>query len=222
MSLSFRSFKTVPTIEHIRKEYPLVKALLFDMDGTLFDTEKIHAQALINLASFYKITPPLEMEPLYELMVGKADHLLFEIIKSWEGIPSHWDSQAFILEKNFHLLELLRTIPAESYFAKPVQFLLNEAKTQQFFLGLVTSSEKIITDYLLSQTGLNNYFHLTLTRDDCLKHKPDPFPYLKAQEICGLNSDEIIIFEDSQVGLQAAKASGAKVIKVEWYQSKLG
>jgi HAD superfamily hydrolase (TIGR01509 family) len=211
------SFKNIPTIHEIKNGYPSVRALFFDMDGTIFNTEFIHAEALLKMALKYQIKIPFNPQTMYELMVGKADHLLFDIIQSWEGVPQHWNVESFVLEKNSLVIEILQKTSLETYFATGVQKLLKEAKSNGFYLGLVTSSEKIITKKLLKLTELENFFHLILTRDDCPKHKPDPWPYLKAMEISGHETHEIIIFEDSRVGIEAAIASGNHVIKVEWY-----
>lgn len=210
-------FKNVPLIKRIKNDFPDVKALFFDMDGTLFNTEMIHAEALFKMAKKYQIRPPFDQKTVYELMVGKADHLLFDIIKDWEGVPSHWNHETFVVEKNDHFMDLLNQISSESFFMKDVENLIMEAHTSGLFLGLVTSSEKYITNELLRITGLKNIFHLIITRDDCPRHKPDPWPYIKATEVSGFLNHEILIFEDSKVGLEAATATGSHVIKVEWY-----
>lgn len=211
------SFNKVPLIKKIKNDYPDVKALFFDMDGTLFNTESIHAQALFKMALKYQIRPPFDEKTVYELMVGKADHLLFDIIKEWEGVPSHWNHETFVAEKNDHFMELLNQTSHKSYFLTDVQNLIMEAHSIGLFLGLVTSSEKIVTNELLRLTGLADIFQLVITRDDCPKHKPDPWPYIKATELSGFLNHEILIFEDSKVGLEAAMATGSHVIKVEWY-----
>jgi HAD superfamily hydrolase (TIGR01509 family) len=74
---------------------------------------------------------------------------------------------------------------------------LDEAREANMFVALVTSSEKVVTKELLIITGLDTFFDLVLTRDDCPKHKPDPWPYVKAQEISGFEKYETLIFEDS-------------------------
>jgi HAD superfamily hydrolase (TIGR01509 family) len=187
------------------------------MDGTIFNTESVHAHALLKMATIYQIKVPHPPEVIHSLMIGKADHYLFEILKDWDGIPKHWTLESFVKEKNDHILELLKLTPLESYFCREMQELLKVVKTQGFYLALVTSSEKIVTNELLKIAGLENHFHLVLTRDDCPHHKPDPWPYLKASEISGFEKHEVLIFEDSQVGLEAATLSGHQVIKVEWY-----
>lgn len=210
-------FKKVPSLSELKNGFPSLKALFFDMDGTLFNTESVHADAMMMIAKKYKIRPPYSPEQVHGLMMGKADHLVFEIIKDWEGVPREWTAVDFINEKNANLIELLKVIPSEKYFAPEVLNLINEAKAAGLFVALVTSSEKVVTMELLKITKLDSFFHYVLTRDDTPHVKPDPWPYFKAKEVSGFETHEILIFEDSNVGLEAASSSGAHVIKVEWY-----
>ena len=210
-------FKKVPTLHELKSGFPSVNALFFDMDGTLFNTESIHADAMLMIAAKYQIRPPYSAETVHALMMGKADYLVFEIIKDWEGVPRHWTAKDFIDEKNINVIELLKKTQIESYFSSDVQKLLTEARAHGLYMALVTSSEKLVTEELLKITGLSTFFNLILTRDDCLSHKPDPWPYLKAQELSNRAHHEVLIFEDSHVGLEAATSSGSHVIKVEWY-----
>lgn len=209
--------KSVPTLSVLKQSYPGLRTLLFDMDGTLFDTEKYHTLALQRIGQEQKIIPPVGPKELHQMMMGKADHLLFEIIKNWPGFPENWDVKRFIQEKNKHLLDLLKSVAGESFFSGQLKNLLIEARTEKFQIGLVTSSEKVITLELLSLAGLSEFFSFVLTRDDTLKVKPDPWPYNKAIEHFQAEAKSTLIFEDSNVGLESAIASGAQVIKVEWY-----
>jgi beta-phosphoglucomutase len=210
-------FKKVPTLDELRAGYPSLKALFFDMDGTLFNTEPVHAEGMFMIAKEFGIRSPFSPEAVHELLVGKADHLVFDIIKDWEGVPKHWMAEDFVREKNVNVLKALKKTDRNSYFEPAVAKLLDEAREANMFVALVTSSEKVVTKELLIITGLDTFFDLVLTRDDCPKHKPDPWPYVKAQEISGFEKYETLIFEDSHVGLEAASLSGAHVIKVEWY-----
>jgi HAD superfamily hydrolase (TIGR01509 family) len=210
-------FQTVPTLGELKAGFPFVKALFFDMDGTLFNTESIHAEAMLMIAKEYKIRPPFNPEVVHELMMGKADHLVFEIIKDWEGVPSAWTAENFIALKNANVIELLRKMKNSTYFSKEVSKLLNEARKSGYFIALITSSEKIVTQELLKIARLDNFFDFVLTRDDTPHVKPDPWPYLKALSVSGFEGYETLIFEDSHVGLESATLSGSHVIKVEWY-----
>src|SRR4029077_2191642 len=118
---------------------------------------------------------------------------------------------------NEHLLKILAQVDGSTYFAPKIKLLLEEAKKENLQIGLVTSSEKVITTSLLKIANLSNFFSFVLTRDDSLKVKPDPWPYLAAMKHFQASVVSTLIFEDSIVGIEAAKASGAHVIKAEWY-----
>ena len=209
--------KTIPELATLEAAYPRLQTILFDMDGTLFDTEKYHTLALQNIGREQKIHPPFGPKELHELMMGKADHLLFELIKDWPGFPKHWSVRDFVEEKNRHLLQILSRLDSSSYIAEGIEKLLKEARPANIQVGLVTSSEKIITTKLLELSKLGHYFSYILTRDDSIKVKPDPWPYLKALASLKAQTETTIVFEDSYVGLEAAAAAGVHVIKAEWY-----
>ena len=207
----------IPHLSDLTAGFPGIRGLFFDMDGTLFNTEPHHAKAFIEIGIEYQIRPPFSEDVIHELLVGKADHLVYEIVKSWQGFPAHWSVDEFVKSKNNYLLKILENSEPESFFPNSLLTLLEDAKRADFFLALVTSSEKVITERLLEIAKIQNIFDIKLTRDDCPKHKPDPWPYLEAKKLSGLDSHQILIFEDSHVGLAAATASGSHVIKVEWH-----
>lgn len=211
------SMKTVPDLTTLKAAFPSVRTLLFDMDGTLFDTEIYHTKALQNIGNEQKITPPFGPKEVHELMMGKADHLLFEIIKDWPGFPKHWDVGTFVNEKNRQLLSLLSQIDGSTYFSPLLKNLLTDATTEGFQIGLVTSSEKVITLELLKLAGLGNFFSFILTRDDTEAVKPDPWPYLRAMKHFQALPETTLVFEDSKVGMESANKAGAHLIKAEWY-----
>jgi sugar-phosphatase len=64
----------------------------------------------------------------------------------------------------------------------------------------------------LNASGLRDLFALVLSQDDVTRGKPDPQPYLLAAERLGLSPDELLVFEDTDVGVASAKAAGAQVV----------
>jgi HAD superfamily hydrolase (TIGR01509 family) len=211
------SFAQVPRLSILKAGFPGLKALFFDMDGTLFDTEKYHAEALMDLGRDHQIKAPISPDEIHALMIGKADYLLFELIKDWPGFPRSWSVEEFVADKNLRLLEILGRTQRDAFMNPNIPILLEEARTEGLFIGLVTSSERLVTKELIKTAGLESFFDLELTRDDCPLHKPHPWPYLEALRISGREPIEAMIFEDSNVGLTSALASGCHVIKVEWY-----
>lgn len=211
------TFNRYPTLPILKTNFPTLKAIFFDMDGTLFDTEIYHTKAMLKIAKEYDIKPPFSSDKVHAMLVGKADYFVFDIIKDWDGFPKHWEVTHFVNEKNKHFLEIMAGEQGQNYFAEDLALFLQEAKKENLFLSLVTSSEKLVTEKLLKLCTLSDFFDLVLTRDDCPHHKPDPWPYLHAIKTSNCLPHEVIIFEDSKVGLEAAVSSGANVIKAEWY-----
>ncbi len=209
----------IPQLSELQERFPRLRALLFDMDGTLFDTEGFHTRAFLRIGEEYQIKPPLPLKEIHALLVGKADHLVYDVVKNWEGFPDHWSAEEFVRIKSNHLLDSLKSLSPDQYFPIALAALLREARNTGLRLALVTSSEKIITRELLELAKLSDIFDLILTRDDCPHHKPHPWPYLRALETLGVSPEDSVIFEDSAVGLEAARAAGAHVVKVEWHSN---
>jgi HAD superfamily hydrolase (TIGR01509 family) len=207
----------IPSLKGLRETYPTLKALFFDMDGTLLDSEKYHTQAFLKIGRDHKIVPPHSPEVIHGLLVGRADHLVYEVVKHWPGFPAHWSVRDFVNAKNENLLSILKSVPIESFLPAAIVSLLAEAKNAGMTLALVTSSERVVTEELLRMGNVDHYFSLVITRDDVPKHKPDPYPYLKALELTGHEATEVMIFEDSEVGIEAANGSGAFVMRADWH-----
>lgn len=209
--------KQIPDLKALRNGWPALKGVLFDMDGTLLDTEKYHTQAFLKIGKDHKIVPPHAPHVIHELLVGRADHLVFEVVRHWPGFPAHWTARDFVNEKNANLLSILSHIPTADFLPAAIVSLLTEIKKSQLSLALVTSSERVVTEKLLRMGNVDSFFDLVITRDDCPVHKPDPFPYKKALEMLNLLPEEALVFEDSEVGVTAATLSGAHVVKVDWH-----
>lgn len=207
----------VPSLTGLKAGHPELKALFFDMDGTLLDTEKYHTQAFLKIGKDYGVVPPHSPEVIHGLLVGRADHLVFEVVKHWPGFPKEWTARDFVNEKNKNLLGILKSVPREKFLPEKVVALLHEAKKEMLTIALVTSSERVVTEELLRMGEIRDFFGLVITRDDCPAHKPDPWPYKKALELTKLSPHEVIIFEDSDVGISAAMGSGAHTMRADWH-----
>lgn len=213
------ALKTIPALKLIEETFPGLSAVFFDMDGTLFDTEKYHAEAMFMIGHKYHIKPPHGPKEVHAMMHGKADYLVFDIIKYWEGFPKEWTVSDFVTMKNKNLLEILSKLNPHDYYPAATANLLKELRAAGKYVALVTSSERLITLELLKLVKLDQYFDVVVTRDDCPKHKPDPWPYVDTMKKANSTPESTLIFEDSHVGLMAAEGSGAHVIKVEWFPS---
>nr|MCR5310751.1 HAD family hydrolase [Lachnospiraceae bacterium] len=102
-------------------------------------------------------------------------------------------------------------------YARRNEHLFNiiEGLRKDYHLAVVTTaSKKNVTD-ILTFFGVQDLFEFIITQEDITRPKPDPEGFLKAMNHFGINPENTVIFEDADVGIEAAKRSGAAVFKVE-------
>ena len=79
-------------------------------------------------------------------------------------------------------------------------------------MGVVSSASDWMVHQVLSQLKLSDFFEIIITKENVINHKPDPEAYLLAIEKLSLHSSEVLIFEDSEAGLIAAKKANCDTI----------
>ena len=178
--------------------------VIFDMDGTLFDSEPVHGMAWI--------------EELRALGVGfePTDY------EAWVGVPDR------VLAAKLVEQEGLSLTPGELLSRKAERFVeFGEGKFDRFEgiaealerlrlagvpMALCTSSTRRDCELSLQWTGLERYFERRVTIDDVTATKPDPDPYRRAAGLLGLEPGECLVVEDSGSGIRSAAGAGCRVI----------
>jgi HAD superfamily hydrolase (TIGR01509 family) len=183
----------------------LTKALLWDNDGVLVDTEHLYFEATQRVMATAGVELTEEQYIDHFLVEGKgAWHLLEECGVSADGIARLRD------ERNDLYGCLLREGPR----AIPGVAETLQALRGRYVMGVVTSSRKDHFDLIHEHTGLLQYFDFVLTASDYPRVKPYPDPYLAAVERSGVGADSCIAIEDSERGLEAATLAGVRCIVV--------
>ena len=181
------------------------KAIFWDNDGVLVETEHLYFQATQHVLASVGIR--LTQEEYIELFLvqGKgAWHLAEE-----RGIaPSDIDR----LRNERNALYADRLAQAARLTADITRVL--EALHGKYVMGVVTSSRKDHFDLIHRTTGLLKYFDFVLTASDFSRVKPDPEPYLRAVERSGVGREACVAIEDSERGLASAKGAGISCIVV--------
>lgn len=209
-------FTQVPSLSTLLSPQPDLRGVLFDMDGTIFNTEPIHAEVFVELAQELKVNLPSQAE-LDHRFKGMTDRQVLEHARSWLGFPDDLSFDEFIQLKNTKLLKVIASSDPSAWTSKSVFGLLNEIKDRKFLLGVITSSERVITEALLKKAGIREHFDLIITLQDVTDPKPHPGPYIKGMQLLGLGRLECLIFEDSATGLKAGVDSGARTVQVKWW-----
>ena len=206
----------VANFKDISTKYPEVRTFVFDMDGTVMFTERLHAMA-INQILENNQEKPFEIETLERICIGFNDEVVFNKLQK-DRMLKDLNLDQFIADKKVVFFELLKKTNPKDIFKTQVKKLLKDIKNSKAQLALVTSSERETTHQLLDFLGIKEFFDLIVTREDTSKNKPDPAPYNYAfKTLKQTDPKTCLIFEDSEVGLKAATESNANVFKVEWY-----
>ncbi|MCE5328843.1 HAD family phosphatase [bacterium] len=182
----------------------MIKAVIFDMDGTIADSEKI-AQKVTR--EFFKKRGIVLTREEEKIMFGLNWK---DLVKEVLGSRGHDYSQSI---KNTLKERYVRTMKKDVKALPGVYDLLSDV-SKNFKVGLATNSRHREVDIIFDKLGFHEYFHLKLARDHVKKGKPDPEIYLKTAEIFEVNPSECVVFEDSIIGLRAAKAAGMKCVAV--------
>lgn len=182
-----------------------MKAILWDNDGVLVDTEHLYFQATRETLAARGIE--ITEAQYLELFLQQSRGILhFAHEHGW----SEEQLERIRRERSALYSALLRE---HSRVIDGVEEVL-AALHGRCIMGIVTSSQREHFDIIHGKSGLLRYFDFVLASGDYSEPKPHPEPYLKAVERAGVAPEECIVIEDSERGLASAKAAGLRCIVV--------
>ena len=187
------------------------RAVFFDLDGTIVDTEPLWERAFETVLQLYN-----------------ADFVGYDELPDGATVPQKWE---YIIHTNAEYLsgipnvaELSRLTHTE--YLKIVENSLLEARPgfwdlaaklkvdKNLKIALVTNSTKEITQKVLSKIGVASTFDLVVTGDEVKKAKPAPEIFLKAAKTLNVKPAEVLVFEDSLAGASSAVNAGMDLIVI--------
>ena len=181
----------------------MIKAVIFDLDGVLIDTEyraiKIKADLCRRYGlewtadDYYRTAARPFATTIGRLFPDKTQEEL-------NGMLAEYRSIAYV-DMDYHRLAM----PNAGELLK----ILHE---QGYRIAIASMSPRRKINQVLSANHWENYVDLFVASDDVERLKPDPDSYLKAMNKLGMTSDECIVIEDSQVGIDAAHGAGCRCI----------
>jgi putative hydrolase of the HAD superfamily len=183
-----------------------IKAVIFDFDGTIIDTETIYFHVYKELLNEkFKIELPLEE---FAKSIGTTDEAFFQYIEAQTGIKI--DTNQIIQLASERFLEKKGILEVREGVVEK----LEEAKELKLRIGLASSSSREWVEGFLRQFELRDYFSVIKTSEDVVKVKPDPALYLKALEALQVEPHEALAIEDSHNGALAAIEAGMKCVVI--------
>ena len=183
----------------------MLKAVLWDNDGILVDTEELYFTATHEVLLEVGIRLTTELFMQISLKQGQST---FDLAARQGAAPEV--IARLRDDRNRRYSELLRNgVRIMDGVEDTLRHLQGKA-----IMGVVTSCRKEHFEIIHSGTGLLHFFDFVLTRDNYKKSKPNPEPYLTALSQTGLEPQDCIVVEDTERGLAAAKAAGIRCLVV--------
>lgn len=184
-----------------------IKALIFDFDGLILDTETTLLRSWEEIFAEYGIT--VSLVEWASLLGSSMDHpAAFEIIEKHIGEQIDRESiRARRIERELELIKSEEVMPG-------VVVLITEARERGLRLGVASSSDRKWVIGHLMKLGLHTYFESIRCADDVSRTKPSPDLYLAVLRDMGLQPDQAIAFEDSLHGVEAVKQAGIFCVAV--------
>lgn len=188
-----------------------IKAIIFDMDGSLVDSMWIWKQIDIEYLSEYGYDSSdkaiAEFQANIEGMSFKETaeymHAHFDIPRTAEEMMDDWNRMAW--EK----------YEKEVFLKKGAYEFLVECKNRGILLGIASSNSRELVDNVINARGLEGFFEVIITGSDGLPGKPAPDMYLEAARKLNVEPIHCLVFEDIPKGITAGKEAGMKVCAVE-------
>ncbi len=189
-----------------------IRALIFDMDGVIVDSNPWHRRAWKEYNRRLGIETT---EAMLQRMYGKRnDELILDFFGDFFGDflgPRLGAGEVFAhgAAKEALYRELMGPSLDASLVAGVREFL---ARHTGLKLAVATNAEPANVDFVLDNTGLGHFFHAIVNGHEVSRPKPDPEIYLRVARELGVDPAACVVFEDSYTGVEAGLAAGMTVV----------
>lgn len=180
-----------------------IKAVIWDMDGVIVDSEHHHHATEIETFKYFGVDVPEEVNRKFK---GAP------LIEHFKGLKEEFDVSVpldDLLSKQNEFIKQIFSERADLF--ENVKKVLLQLKNY-YKQGLATSTERKFVDIVLKRFGFEEVFDVITCGDEVKQGKPNPEIFLKAAQKLNLNPPEIVVIEDSMNGFKAAKAAGMLLI----------
>ena len=184
------------------------KLLIFDMDGVLIDCKHIHAKAFIS--SWNILNPSNQIDEIFhhKYLDGRNTYAKIDYLQNY--FNTSVDRIEIFNAKQVQTITALELFN----YSNIISDVFEQLQKDGYKLACASNSIRSTVDLILNKLNIIKYFNLILSNEDIKNPKPSPEIYLKVMNILQSVPENTYIFEDSEIGLAAARASGANVIRI--------
>lgn len=183
-----------------------MKAVIFDMDGVIIDSEPLHQKVEEELLEDLGGTMTASDK---EAFVGTTDYHMWSTMK--ERFNLSQSVEEMIDSKKERFLNQIHTI----FLVDGFKEVLTQLKEEGYLIALASSNNRRAVDQIVKQFDLAKDFELTMSGEDVTHGKPHPEIFLKTAEAMGVLPVNCLVIEDAKNGVKAAKAAGMKCIGLD-------
>ena len=190
---------------------PTTRGLIFDLDGTLADTMPLHLKAWQIACEVYNIEFSSDFLRLH---TGIPAWTIAEILLKEKDIEGRVPLDEFLKKKSAAFYEIQGGVKAVEPVAEIVKMYYNILP-----MAVGTGGHHKAVHRTLEIIGMKKYFDVVVTANDVTNHKPHPETFLKCAELLNVAPEHIQVFEDGDLGIEAALRAGMMPVDVRsWYE----
>ena len=183
------------------KPFP-VRGVVFDLDGTIVDSEENYFQADVRILARRGATLTREHKARF---IGYGNRYIMECFIGEFGLPD--TPERLLEEKNEEYLVLAR---ANTVVYPEMRALIEALSSRRIPMAVASGSSPVVISEILLMTRLRPYFSATVSSEDVPNGKPEPDVFLEAARRIGASPEETLVVEDAVYGVMAAKRAGMR------------
>lgn len=186
-----------------------IKAVVFDMDGTLVEAKDWHYHALNEALEIFGAS--ISREEHETTFDGLPTKVKLKLLNEASRVPAHPNSTISAIKQE----RTLREIARECYPRVEHLLMMSWLKDRGFKLAVATNSIRATAEVMLRSAGILGYLDVLVTNEDVMASKPDPEMFTLTAMKLGVEAAECLVVEDHEYGLRAAELAGCRFVKVD-------
>lgn len=188
-----------------------IKAVIFDMDGVLIDSEEEYLK--YELAFAQTKNPHVTMKQLYG-MVGSSREDAWSCLARAVENGQTWEELRREYQDSFQGKNVFERVDYTAMFRKEAAKVLKELKKRGYLLALASSTQIEVIERVLKVNQIEEYFQVVVSGTQFKRSKPDPEIYHDTARRLGVKEEECFVVEDSTFGVTAASRAGMAIAAV--------